>query len=116
MMVAPILTDSDKFHKIIDIYHFSYIIFYEVRTVELYREIIINLLKNEDIAVEVFLPNMNLSGKEFVETSSYVCLLKIQQILKDDSLNDKECFHKIDEIVRIFERLGSDCGNRHNFG
>ena len=43
-------------------------------------------------------------------------LLQIQHILKDESLNDQECFYKIEEIVRVFERLGSGCGSRHDFG
>lgn len=36
--------------------------------------------------------------------------------MKDDDLEDDECFIKIEEIVRLFEGLGSGGGNRHDFG
>ena len=36
--------------------------------------------------------------------------------LEDDSLEDSECFYRIEEIVCVFEGLGSDCGSRHDFG
>ncbi|MEE1055782.1 MAG: hypothetical protein UH239_00850 [Acutalibacteraceae bacterium] len=47
---------------------------------------------------------------------SYKALQKIKTIIEDDSLEDKECFMKIEEIVCLFEALGSDGGNRHDFG
>ena len=41
---------------------------------------------------------------------------KIQNILRDGSLSDPECFRQIEEVVRCFETLGSDGGGRHDFG
>ena len=41
---------------------------------------------------------------------------KIKHIVQDDSLDDKECFAKIEAIVILFETLGIDSGNRHDFG
>lgn len=42
-------------------------------------------------------------------------LEKIKAAVDNDSLDDKECFVKIEEIVRTFEALGSPC-SRHDFG
>ena len=41
---------------------------------------------------------------------------KIKAIIEDDSLEDKECFRKIEEIVCAFEEIGSNGGSRHDFG
>lgn len=51
-----------------------------------------------------------------VESQCYQALRRIQTILQDDTLSDRECFLKIEEIVSVFEDLGSHCGNRHDFG
>lgn len=42
-------------------------------------------------------------------------LLKIRDILGDETLSDQECFYKIEEIVSLFETLGITCGGRHDF-
>lgn len=36
-------------------------------------------------------------------------------ILERDDLEDPECFRRIEKIVRVFERIGSGCGTRHDF-
>ncbi|WP_207670678.1 hypothetical protein [Clostridium sp. BSD2780061688st1 E8] len=46
----------------------------------------------------------------------YQALSQIKAVLEDDSLDDRECFMKIEKIVSIYEGLGSGCGNRHDFG
>lgn len=43
-------------------------------------------------------------------------LLRIRDILADDSLSDGTCFWKIEAIVSLLEELGVDCGGRHDFG
>ena len=40
---------------------------------------------------------------------------KIQRIIQDNSLDDKECFWRIEEIVLTFELLDIDAGTRHDF-
>lgn len=37
-------------------------------------------------------------------------------MIEDDGLDDPACFQKIEAIVRVFETLGSNGGNRHDFG
>lgn len=50
-----------------------------------------------------------------VEGECYRALKKIKQILEDDTLEDTDCFLKIEEIVSVLEDLGSNAGNRHDF-
>ena len=51
-----------------------------------------------------------------LESSSLAALGKIRDILMDDTLDDPECFQKIEAIVCEYEALGLDCGVRHDFG
>ena len=43
-------------------------------------------------------------------------LLRIRDILADDSLSDERCFQKIKAVVTLLEELGISCGGRHDFG
>lgn len=83
---------------------------------ELYMDILTHLLQNQNAKVEVTFPNLKFSATEIVESAAYCTLAQIQNILADDTLDDEECFYKIEAIVREFERIGSGCGNRHDFG
>lgn len=40
---------------------------------------------------------------------------KIKAILQDTTIDDKECFWRIEEIVKAFEDMGFDAGGRHDF-
>lgn len=51
-----------------------------------------------------------------VEMICYQAMCKIKAILDDDSPSDPECFTKIEEIVNVFESIGSNGGSRHDFG
>lgn len=50
-----------------------------------------------------------------VSDASTRALLKIRDILADDTLSDENCFHRIETIVCLLEDLGIDCGARHDF-
>lgn len=80
----------------------------------LYREILINSLEKEKN--QILLSSANSDLTEIVESKCYVALQQIKEILEDDSLEDENCFMKIEKIVCLFEELGSDCANRHDFG
>lgn len=81
---------------------------------QLATELLAKLLENQQI--NVTFPNLNLTAPELLEASSYQALCQIREILCDNRLSDPECFEKIERIVCLFEQLGSNCGNRHDFG
>ncbi|MBR7142847.1 MAG: hypothetical protein IKD06_04850 [Clostridia bacterium] len=54
--------------------------------------------------------------EKLFEKECYAVLERIKVILEDDSLDDKECFEKIESLVCLFEEIGNDCGARHDFG
>lgn len=38
----------------------------------------------------------------------------IRRVLDDDRLDDPNCFQRIEEIVKIYEEMGSNGGSRHD--
>ena len=81
---------------------------------ELYEEILAKALANQEM--QITFPNLQINPTEIVASESYRALQQIKVILTDDSLSDSECFLKIEEIICLFESLGSGVGNRHDFG
>ncbi len=86
----------------------------EVIKLEIYKEILSNILEKEDIIIEF--KNLEINPAEIINLSCYRAICDIKTIIKDNSLSDKECFMKIENIVSLFESLGIDCGSRHDFG
>jgi hypothetical protein len=83
-------------------------------TVELYKEILAHVL--EKTSIQVVFSNLEIDAEKIVEQECYKALKKIKAIIEDDSLDDPECFQKIEEIVCTFEDLGSGGSLRHDFG
>lgn len=81
---------------------------------ELYKDILVSFLENQEVQVTVTFPDLRLKVSEIVKYSCYDALSSIQDILRDDSLTDEDCYQKIEEIICVFESLGSNCGNRHS--
>ncbi|MBP3674673.1 MAG: hypothetical protein J6J18_12675 [Oscillospiraceae bacterium] len=81
---------------------------------ELYQEILAKILQNERI--DVRFPDLYISVNDIINQESYNALQKIKAIIHDDSLDDTECFAKIEEIICLFEAMGSSGGSRHDFG
>ena len=81
---------------------------------ELYKEILAKVLEQEE--VQITFPNLKVDAADIVEGKCYQALREIKAIIEDDSLTDSECFLKIEAIVCLLEELGSDGGNRHDFG
>ena len=75
----------------------------------LYEEILC-----EAIRKGVLLTHEN--AQVYVHDTACQTLEKIKLILEEDQLDDQECFWKIEAIVRAFEEIGGDGGNRHDFG
>ena len=78
---------------------------------ELYEEILLGLLKKDS--------GLHVQTKAqlscIVEQTCYQTLKKIKAIIEDDSLEDRECFYKIEQIICLLEEIGSDGGNHHDF-
>ena len=55
-------------------------------------------------------------AQELVSCACYRALAEIKAILEDDSLEDAQCFAKIERIVSVYESIGSSAGSRHDFG
>lgn len=81
---------------------------------QLYKEILTQILSNQEI--HIAFPNLNINPTVIIQSESYQALQKIKAVIHDDSLTDNECFMKIEEIICIFEALGSNGGTRHDFG
>ena len=86
----------------------------EVIIMDLYKEILIHVLLKQDIKIDF--PNLNINIQEIFELTCYQALQKIKEIIHNDSLEDAECFTKIEEIICLYESIGSNGGNRHDFG
>ncbi len=80
---------------------------------EFYAEVLASFLSREH--AHIIFPDLNINAKEIVELECYKALMQIKAVLEDDSLEDSTCFQRIEEIVCIFEQLGSRCGARHDF-
>ena len=81
---------------------------------DLYMEMLREILYKEP--VQVTFPNLTVNQTELLNSVSYQALCKIRDIVRDDSLRDDECFKQIEAIVCVLESIGSDGGNRHDFG
>ena len=79
---------------------------------ELWNGILYKAIENQ-VAEKIL---STLDVKEIVEMECYRALKRIREILDDESLSDTDCFQKIEEIVCLFESIGSDGGSRHDFG
>jgi len=77
---------------------------------ELYKDILAKALSQEEM--HVTFPDLQLNATEIVEMQCYQTLQKIQAIIRNDDLSDFAC---VEEIVRLFEELGSGGGTRHDF-
>lgn len=53
---------------------------------------------------------------DLIEQECYKALRKIKAVIQDDNLDDPECFMKIEKIILALEEIGSNGGNRHDFG
>ena len=81
---------------------------------ELYKEILLHALTHGDIQLTLSCQEIDIT--KIIEGKCYSALQKIKTIIEDDSLEDKECFYKIEEIVSAFEDIGCVGLGRHDFG
>ena len=81
---------------------------------ELYEQILMQAFSPEHIQETV--RDLSLSAKDLIEMRSYQALRKIKQIIDDDMIEDDSCFEQIEQIICVFEEIGSNGGLRHDFG
>lgn len=74
-----------------------------------------SLLENLRAAAGFDKENMADMAAERMKDASYRALQEIWEALRDDSLEDPECFWRIEEVVKIYESIGSNGGFRHDF-
>jgi len=77
---------------------------------KLYKEILAKALEKEEMII--LFPNLQLNANELVQTKCYQALQTIKSIIEDEGLSDFEC---VEQIVCVFEQLGSSGGSRHDF-
>ncbi len=78
---------------------------------DLYKELLINILKEDEI--EVRFKRFSFNIEKFTQNECYILLDKIRAVIQDDSLTDFDC---VEKIVCLFENSGISAGNRHDFG
>lgn len=81
---------------------------------ELSFEILAHFLSQKN--AQIIFPQLQLNATEIIELQCYQTLRRIQEIVRDDTLEDAECFERIESIVCELEAIGSDGGCRHDFG
>ena len=79
---------------------------------ELWQQIFLSLSEKEEI--EIYFPQIP-DMESLFNSKCYRALRAIHEAIKDESLSDSECFAKIEEIICVFDGIGSDCGGRHDF-
>ena len=52
---------------------------------------------------------------ELMDSAACRTLEEIREVLDDERLDDQNRFQRIEEIVRLYEKLGSNGGSRHDF-
>lgn len=80
-------------------------------------ELLNDMLSNEfeliiSSAIQAAIQRMDIDYGKIIELKSMQALQKIKAVIEDDSLSDFEC---VERIVRLFEEIGSNGGNRHDF-
>lgn len=81
---------------------------------DFFKAILISALKEGEL--EVTSPWSDETFVRVCEGKCYQMLSDIRDIIADDSVDDPECFLRIESIVSLFEREGISAGNRHDFG
>ena len=80
---------------------------------ELYEDILLYKLNNLQNIDQ--LADLLSNASSVITDECYQTLKKIKAVIEDDNLSDPECFAKIEQIIRLFEEIGSNGGNRHDF-
>lgn len=80
---------------------------------DLYKELLCNALEKEQ--VQIIFPQLKIDAEKIIQMQCYQMLCKIRDIICDEKLDDAECYMKIEKVILLFEELGDQCGDRHDF-
>lgn len=83
---------------------------------EFYAAILARVLVDAGASIVIGGPDSERIIRSMAEAACCKALRDIRDILDDGSLEDGECFHRIEGIVSVFETLGPGAGSRHDFG
>lgn len=64
----------------------------------------------------IIIPGFKINADKIIKKRCYKALREIKKVLEDYTLEDEDCFKRIEEIVCIYEDIGSSGGTRHDFG
>ena len=78
---------------------------------DILMRVLADKLEKGEIKLEIHREVIGEIEKECMEV-----LKRIQTILADDSMEDPECFERIEQIVCAMESIGLNCGSRHDYG
>lgn len=76
---------------------------------DMYQQILCEVIAKEII------PSLQIDAAKLLELRCYQTILRIREILSDETLEDNACFQKIEEIVCALDDLGIGGGGRHDF-
>ena len=77
---------------------------------DLATHILLELIESDNTSIKLRISD---EVKKIFDNACYQALEKIRDLVIDNTLSDFAC---IEQIVCIFEQLGSDGGDRHDFG
>ena len=78
---------------------------------DILMRVLTDKLENGEIKLEIHREVIGEIEKECMEV-----LGRIRAILADESIEDPECFERIEQIVCAMESIGLNCGSRHDYG
>lgn len=81
---------------------------------ELYAEMLTKILAGT--SMEIRFPDLDKELPELLRSAEHIALYRIKEIVEDDSIDDEECFERIELIMETLEEAGILCVNRHDFG
>ena len=76
---------------------------------ELYEQILCEVIAKE------LVPSLRIDSVKLVEMKCYQTIRKIYEIIADETLDDHDCFWRIEQIICTLEDLGIGCCGRHDF-
>lgn len=82
---------------------------------DFYESMINGFLKNIRAVAGFQKEDLERWAAELIKDAACQALEKIRDVLDDDRLDDPNCFQRIEEIVKIYESIGSNGGSRHDF-